>query len=575
MSQSSQASPTPQPTGATSFYRPIGTWTGRLILPEVDQRQTDGSVLLEVQNAAPNYQAWVGKIVTLKWSNDPQIQAFTKRVTTHISYNKEVELSRQRGNRHPDRLNQWENVSPLESLAGARLIDNVTVLLHNPQVELEPQPALVIASEPIQITGQIYALVRILEREALESDRFKVCHYNPSTQKFDGPTEMIRIPAVPPDSRGVPRSTNQDIEKSPVNPFGWYIYGSRDRQGLFTVQALEPRAVMRLKCDRIYQGLPACLKYIQQENWRNTPAQKGTATTVLLVPMPFKDNTWQEGDTGIVIHLFGGIDGKKAEPKALGVTTGHLSYGVAKVVRCPLTQELRFDIDYWQVYGHNPDEIISGLVKWQSYTGDLERGWLGNRPISDIIVKFPAITEDYDFDGIKLSPLTEFCSQLQTMTARYRTGDGDGASLVTPATSCVQDSNKALYATIKRIAAAVQSNPQIRQWLDKNPHSSQRWRFEQLLSLGRSLERNLRPFGFVRSDWQTDLHELAGVGSLENPLSIFVKAGTTWRTILPRRAHDDIAKIFLRQGSLQWVIRTNQVGGYNPEILPRAATTLF
>ncbi|MDI9634928.1 abortive infection protein [Oscillatoria amoena NRMC-F 0135] len=579
MSDFSSALPALDSLNPKSLYRPIGTWTGRLILPSANSRHPDGSVWIEIHNADPRYCDWVGKRVRLKWIQTPKIQAFLKRVTTDINYSHEVELSRQRGNRHPDRLNQWKKVSPLESLAGARTEDSVTVLLTDPRIETEPQLALAIASEPIQITGRYYALVQILQPETPGSDRYWVCHYNPTHQQFNGPKEIVRIPQVPPDARGVARSTPQGIEQSPLNSLGWYIYGDYNAQGLFTVQAIEPRAILRLVPDRTYTGLSACLNYITQENWRNTPDQKGTANTTLLAPFGHSPESalsqWTEGDTGIVIHLFGGIDGKKAEPKALWVTTGHLSYGVAKVVRCPLTDELRFDIDYWQVYGHNPDDIISGLVKWQSYTGDLERGWLGNRPISDIIVKFPAITEDYDFDGIILSPLQEFCDQLQTMTARYRTGDGDGASIVTPATSCVQDSNQALYLTIKRIESEIRSNPEIRQWLNQNPYSSQRWRFEQLASLGQSIERHLRPIGFLRSDWQPSAQELAGVGSLEYPGLVLVKALTSWRTILPRRAHDDIAKILLRHGSLQWVIRTNQVGGCDPEIQPRAASTLF
>jgi predicted Abi (CAAX) family protease len=48
----------------------------------------------------------------------------------------------------------------------------------------------------------------------------------------------------------------------------------------------------------------------------------------------------------------------------------------------------------------------------------------------------------------------------------------------------------------------------------------------------------------------------------------------SWRTMFPRKASDAIAQIFLKYGASAWVLRTNQVGGYDPEIEPIAPTTL-
>ncbi len=45
--------------------------------------------------------------------------------------------------------------------------------------------------------------------------------------------------------------------------------------------------------------------------------------------------------------------------------------------------------------------------------------------------------------------------------------------------------------------------------------------------------------------------------------------------MLPRVAHDIISTIFLEQGTTLWFLRTNQVGGYFPDILPIAPTNLF
>ncbi len=456
------------------------------------------------------------------------------------------------------------------------------VMLPEPIVVQEQdsnRPTLIFKQEPIQITGRFYGLVTIASPKTKGSDRVLVRHYNPTSKQFDGSQETIRIPQVPADRGGVFRSTNNDIEKSPLNPTGWYIYGAKDAEGIFVVQAIAPRALFRLQPDEVRLGKKAAISYINKRYWKDTEGQKSKAKTILLDPNVQRTNEaisrWREGDRAIVLHTFGGIGGKKAESAPLGVVTGHFVYGLAHVVRDPLTQELRFDIKYLQVYAHNPDGIVAGTHHWSSYMGDLQRGWLGNRPVSDILVKLDAVTEDYNFDGIKLSPWNEFIRQMEIMMARYRIGDGTGAAIVKPATSCVQDSNQALYVTIKRIEAAIESNPRIQEWLQRHPDHPQTRRFEKLVELGRSLERQLVPLGIVRSDWQENAQTLAGTRRAENSFRNFLAALTTWRTVLPRRAHDEMAAIFLKHGASLWLLRTNQVGGFDPDITPRAPTALL
>ncbi|HEY9649156.1 MAG TPA: hypothetical protein V6C95_00730, partial [Coleofasciculaceae cyanobacterium] len=272
---------------------------------------------------------------------------------------------------------------------------------------------------------------------------------------------------------------------------------------------------------------------------------------------------------------FGGIGGKKGEKVRFGLVTGHFAYGIARVVRDRLSNELRFDIEYQQVYANNPDGIVSGAMNWSNYMGDLWRGWLGNRPVSDIVVKLDAVTQDYDFDGIKLSPMSELIRQLDIMMARYRVGDGTGAAIVTPARSCAQDSNQALYVTIQRMQSAVAANPRIQDWLNQHPNDPQTLRFRQLVQLGQRLEKNLVPLGIVRSDWQKNADKLAGTNMERGLINKLLKAGTTWRTVLPRRVHDEMAAILWQSGGTLWVIRTNQVGGFDPDITPLAPTAVF
>ncbi|HAA27175.1 MAG TPA: abortive infection protein [Cyanobacteria bacterium UBA8553] len=567
---------------SSRFYQAIGTWTGRLILPTKEQRQAVKGVLFEVYHADTTHQNLVGKIVNLRWSNDPEVQAYVHTVTQDVHFTEQTQQSKKQGNLHPDRLNNWQKVDPLESLAGARPDDQVMVLLKAPIFVEEKggdRPTLLLTKEPIQITGRYYGLVTIIRPTIRGSDRFLVHHFNSDSQQFDGLKEIIRIPQVPADWQGVFRSKNQGIEKSPYNPTGWYIYGAKDADGIFVTQAIAPRTLFRLQPDKVLLGKKAAINYINKKYWKDTPAQKGKAQTILLDPTAKQINeamsSWREGDIALVLHTFGGIGGKKAESTLLGVVTGHFAYGLARVVRDPLTQELRFDIEYRQVYAHNPDGIVAGTISWPGYMGDLQRGWLGNRPVSDILVKLDAVTEDYDFDGIKVSPLKEFTLELDIMMARYRIGDGTGASVVTPAISCVQDSNQALYVTIKRIEAAIQSNPQIQDWLQRYPNHPQTKRFQQLVKLGRSLENQLVPLGIVRSDWHRNTQTLAATHLEGNSFTHFLAALTTWRTLLPRRAHDEIATTFLKNRAPVWLIRTNQVGGFDPDIKPLAPTALL
>ncbi|MBA3922510.1 MAG: abortive infection protein [Nostocaceae cyanobacterium] len=435
----------------SSDYRAVGSWTGRLILPPKEQRQND-RVLFEVRNADVTHQNLVGKIVNLQWSKTQQSQEFVAAATRDVRFTKETEDSQKQGNLHPDRLNNLPKVGPLESLAGARPLDDVFVLLKDPVVSTQnDRTTLSINQQPVQISGDIYTLVTIVK--AVGSDRFIVRHFNKISKQFGGTQDIIRIPQVIADREGISRSTNKEIQKSPLNNQGWYIYGIKDVSGTFVAQAIAPRAILQVKPEEVRLGLKSGLTYINRQNWQNTTAQKGTAKTVLLDPAATAKNDavsrWREGDRTLVIHCFGGIGGKKPEPALLGVVTGHFAYGIATVFREDLSNELRFDIEYRQIYAHNPDGIVAGTQAWSSYMGDLQRGWLGVRPVSDAIVKFDAVTEDYDFDGIRLSPLAEFTKQLDIMTARYRVGDGTGAALVTPATSCVQDANQALFLTLK------------------------------------------------------------------------------------------------------------------------------
>ncbi len=627
----------------SNLYQPIGEWVGRLILPTKQEMQAGGDwVWLEVQHAPPQMQNLIGKVVRLEWKNTKQVQSYVKSVTQNVNFTPATKESAAKGNIHPSRLDGRLRVGPLQSLAGFRPKDDVIVTFNRAELVADfpnenPKSAVLqIEHEPVLATGRFYGLVKIIQPEvgakhlgknlfikpnnyhpnASPLQLFRVRHYNPTSGKFDGVEEIIRIPQQVVDTRNIPPSTPHQIEASPAGKAGWYIYGAKDANGVFVVQALAPRSLFQLQSDRIVLGTEPGLNYIRYENWQNTETDKGKIRKVLVDPsttpsiltkyflknppsplvedFSFQTGTvspwlfmqnwddpvsqWQEGDKAIVLNIFGGIGGKKAEALSVPYTiTGHFGFGLAEVVRDRFTNELQFAIQYEQIYAHNPDGIISGTHTWADYMGNLQWGWLATRPVSDILVKFDAVTQDYDFDGIKLSPLREFLRQLQVMMARYRVGDGTGNATVTPATSCIQDSSQALYAAIKIIKQQVTSTPAIRQWLNTHPSDPQTLRFRQLVSLGSALEKELLPLRIVRADWESNAGIAVGIAENQQPYrdpSIWA-ALTTWRTMMPRQAHDELAALFLRHGAKLWFLQSNQVGGWNPDIAPLAPTALF
>ncbi|CAN1209391.1 type II CAAX prenyl endopeptidase Rce1 family protein [Tumidithrix helvetica PCC 7403] len=580
-----------------SLYRSVGEWQGRLILPDISERQ-DGTdwVWFEVWQTPLAHRELIGRKVKLTWNDNPELRAYLQAVTKDVNFTGDAIEGQRTGNIHPTRLDRQQQVGALRSLVGVRHKDDMVVTLEQVTVRVEAgQPLLQISQEPMQIAGRFYALVQILspvaggeipaqcpEAQPCSSSLMRVRHYNPATQQFDGMEEVVQIPQVLAGRDGVFQSTPRQLERSPAGGQGWYIYGAKDRQGRFVVQAIAPRSLLRLQPDEILFGEEAGINFLKQRSWHKMPDRKGTLQKVLLDPSEESTETalsqWKEGDRALVLHLFGGIGGKLAEPIAVpGTVTGHFGYGWAEVIRDPFTQALRFEIRYQQVYAHNPNGIVAGTLTWAEYMGSLQRGWLGTRPVSDTLIKFDPVLLDYNFDGTVLSPVRELQQQLNITIAHYRIGDGTGAALVKPALSCVQDASQAVFRTIKRIEQQVRDSTTIQTWLRSHPDDPQTLRFQQLVDLGRAIERELAPLGIVRADWQQNSDILVGIKRQQN----FAREDSlwtqllSWRTVLPRVAHDRIAMLFLERGAKVWVLRTNQVGGWNPDILPLAPTQLL
>ncbi len=584
--------PLDQPVDLT-LYQPINSWMGRLILPKPEERAQVQGALFEVHHAPAEYQSLIGQVVNLRWADRPILKKLVMAVTKDVHFSADAEYgSKFGGSVNPDRLNHWRQVDPLESLAGSRPVDDMMVMLNHP-VDLEQaesrradewigenQPVnLYIRSLPVEITGRYYAVVQFLAPVA--GEQYRVVHFNRTSRQFDGVQEVVSVPQVliAPEYGSYP-STTRDIERSPLNEAGWYIYGAKNAAGVFVVQSLAPRSLFRLQPEEVVFGAKAGYRYIRKRAWAEVEAQKGKISSVLCAPksngssdaIQAAIDDWQEGDRALLIHNYGGIGGTQKEPAAATpIFFGHFAYGMAQVVRDPLTDELRFEIVYHQVYCQNTDGLIAGTIHWSRYMGDRQMGWAGTRPTCDILVKLDAFTKNYDVKGEKNSPLSLMMRQLQVMTSRYRIGDGTGATFVGLANNCTQDSNQALFASIQQTTKALEADPELLRSLREDPEQLQR--FQVLQQLGEELRSKLQPLGGPRSDWAKNEFNL-GSTMEDNPLQNLKTGMGSWRTILPRLASDTVVRIFLRQGASVWVLRTSQIGGHDPNIAPIAPMTL-
>ena len=537
-----------------ALYRPHGDWFGRLILPPYAAMAQGGGdwVWLEVEQAPAGREDMIGRRLRLGWQDDPRLRVLVGKVRTPVRLGAEARLAAQQGNVVPTRLDGRDAVGPLQSLAGAHPHDDITVALEAVQVEQrDGEPMLRIGRPPLQSTGRWMALVRLLSSDPSDPERFRVQHYDRRRGDFSGAIETVRLPRQPPDRHGRRLFDPEGLLATPVGADGWYLYGAPDGDGTFTAQALEPRLLTSLATDRLLRGTTAGLNQISRVNWSDGQTRRGRFSRVGLVP-DGDATPWQLGDRSLVIHNFGGIGGPDGEAISGFTVTGHFAFGAARVVSDPFTGQPRFDLRYHQIYANNPNGIVSGSQDWSAYSGNLQRGWLGTRPISDVLARTDPLLLD------------ELAIQAEVLMARYRSGDGSGVSLVTPALSCVQDSSQALWIAIDQLRRR-------RRELDGRD-------LPRLASLARSLDALLTPFGMVRDDWRhnASLMDTPGDGQDRFKANRSLRDGVlSWRSMLPRRAHDEMAGVFLRHGVRMHLVRTNQLPGADQRLAPLAPTQLL
>ncbi|MEB3169297.1 MAG: hypothetical protein VKK97_11290 [Synechococcaceae cyanobacterium] len=360
------------------LYRPTAEWIGRLILPTPQDTAAPEApqqdwVWIELEQAPVGLQSLIGQRLRLQWADRPELNRLVQAVTTTIHLGKEARQAMAEGNEVPTRLD-GRQVGPLQSLAGARRRDDMTVALEEVSLEgagLEAE-TLRIARPPVQITGRWQGLVSVVGPAAGEG-LWQVRHFSKESGGFDGERETIRIPALPPDRYGRRLLDPAGLATSPVNAHGWLIQGAPASDGVFTVQSLLPYALLELTPDRVVRGTDPALADVRHDSWR-APLRRGSLQSTALIPDGITPPAWELGDRALLMHLFGGIGGPDGEPIQGWTVTGHFAFGEAEVVRDAFTGRPRLAPRYHQIYANNPNGIVAGSQDWSAYAGSLQRG---------------------------------------------------------------------------------------------------------------------------------------------------------------------------------------------------------
>jgi predicted Abi (CAAX) family protease len=418
---------------------------------EILERRTDGSVPFVIENAPPEFAELRDRVVRLRWD-----APWRHRVTTDVTFTFIAEQARLRGGvMLPKRVDGWSLVSPLESLAASLPTDTMQVRLEDVRVTNDGygDPLLVIQTPPTRILGREVALARFLVTSQ-GSRLAKVRHYSQTLTGFWGAEEDVLVPAFAPPMGGrAPATTLERFERSPENREGWYLYGHRGSDGVFVVDAIEPRSSRLLSTTRTIADRDAVTSFIGGGIYAEQSARIGFVDRIALGRSDL--STVFEGERLLAVHANVMATGPRGRwPQQLPITSGHVSFGIATVVRDEFTGELLLDMVYQQIYCHNPDPQFASRVARHVFVGAVEFGFLNGNTIMDAVVRWPEGNVPLVSDDVKSTFLERLSDRVEQMLALYRTGHGTGLTLITTGTSCSEDSAAAMYAAIEDTQAA-------------------------------------------------------------------------------------------------------------------------
>jgi predicted Abi (CAAX) family protease len=498
----------------------------------------------------------------------------------------------------PWALHGWKGVSALESLAAARVLDpegkpsgdapiDIRVALNNATFS---GGILAFSEAPVVVEGTHVALLKFdsfSETSRRGVVTVKATQYDAGQKSFTAPVsselEFGSHAPLPTQEQDIPAFDPAGIVASPFNALGWYAFGKPNTLGgkkTFVISALEPRAVTAIKENfdgelnvrLVEQGKAA--EYFKSEAWTDPEPSLGFKNEPTSEPIlgVVRNNTlrraaiggtkserdWELGDKGLLVHVFswrGKPDPKSSKPRLVpNAVTGHFAFGTATVVESPFVPgEKKFNIDYHQVYGQGPDAIPAASQTWPAYMGSLQRGIGFQVPVSDFVVKLDDLTNEIALpNGERIVILDTLRRNLELLMALYRTGDGDGISVIDPVTSCVQDSNFALYLTFE---------PLLKKLGEAKAKGGTGARVDAAISLLEKLRAAQTGLIPTRpGHWQNALEK--GEFKLDlTPLQRFLSIIVSKDTSIPRGSHDSLAKFFDEANATLWSMRMSQIGG--------------
>ncbi len=544
------------------FYKPTGRWTGRLTLPGPEQRLPDGSVFIRLSSAPDS--SLINKTFRLVRIVTDPADSWVETMRPDVQIDeKKMAAALKKGDRIPVKLNGLKRVSVLESLAAARP-GEMEVVIPDPSVQGD---RLLIDEDPIQISGSRKALVQFVG-PAMGRYR-KVRHYNQASGAFDGEEEYVSIPSkyFRKADDVIPMTCTDGIENSESNTDGWFLYGFH-ASGFFNVEALEPRRALSVAPDASRSGSEDIISFLAEGNL--TELRPDLTRRMTWLPSSASNVTWPVGTRGLVTHLFGWrrAPNEKSSGVILGLVTGHFAFGQAKVVKCPFTGEPRWDIDYFQIYVHNPNGIVSCTQKWHAYMGNLRRGWMFTVPVSDTIVVLPDQVKG-EINGRPYDLYRGLRREFEKMMALYRTGSGTGLTAVRTDVSCVQDSHAALYGAIKTFE---QLQKPLRDGTASGQSSRAASALEKISKLVQDIERNITFHGIPSGKWKA-FFEKPEAERNANIATILWDSMLSAGTIFPRNANDKMIEMLATNQLPMWNILVCQIGGKIPGLEPLAATS--
>lgn len=431
------------------YYYKTSEWTGVLFLPPKQKRRDDGGVYIKILNTPPSYASLKNKKIWLTIDGKSPSYYWYDFSKSSVQFDEDTFESIKRYNIHPERINGWNRISTLESLAGARPKNDVMVALSKVRVVKDDEcgKALLIGREPVQISGNEFALVKFQKKVSGKSNKYIVKHYNKKKNDFSGIEEKIKY-----NSSGIVMTSESEItslkniENNCFNENGWYIYCSTDSKGNRVIEAIEPRDLLKVGEESEPIIRKKKISNILRKNLLSSNAKYSHEKYNLIFNKnKLTDDIWKIGEKAILFHVFGWRDGEGKNALKEGQRVdGHLGSGLVEIIKDPITEEKRFDISYRQLYCHNVEGIVSGVLKWHCYMGSLKRGVMFMIPFSDIIIKSSLLTKKLTNTGIKdfLNVLSFFTDRV---AGKMRTGFGNGLSPVNSLTNCSQNTALAIY----------------------------------------------------------------------------------------------------------------------------------